>query len=143
MVFKRVLGSLGVGGPVVDTVLDRGPVRPGGVVRGQVRLRGGGSGCDIEHLALELVARVETGPGGEEHKGGVIEEHEGGVVFDRLRLSGGSGSTRESTEMSRSPFTYRGKPRSPSCPVSRWAPTWASGPSSRRGARRTTAIRSS
>ncbi|ATL82919.1 sporulation protein [Streptomyces malaysiensis subsp. malaysiensis] len=89
MVFKRVLGSLGVGGPVVDTVLDRGPVRPGGVVRGQVRLRGGGSGCDIEHLALELVARVETGPGGEEHKGGVIEEHEGGVVFDRLRLSGG------------------------------------------------------
>ncbi|MBI0381068.1 sporulation protein, partial [Streptomyces albiflaviniger] len=30
MVFKRVLGSLGVGGPVVDTVLDREPVRPGG-----------------------------------------------------------------------------------------------------------------
>ncbi|MCQ8827720.1 sporulation protein [Streptomyces malaysiensis] len=81
MVFKRALGSLGVGGPIVDTVLDRGPVRPGGEVRGQVRLRGGGSGCDIEHLALELVAKVETGPGG--------EEHEGGVVFDRLRLSGG------------------------------------------------------
>lgn len=81
MVFKRVLGSLGVGGPIVDTVLDREPVRPGGMVRGQVRLRGGGTGCDIERLALELVARVETGPGG--------EEHEGGVVFDRLRLSGG------------------------------------------------------
>ncbi|MCQ8189824.1 sporulation protein [Streptomyces rugosispiralis] len=81
MVFKRVLGSLGVGGPVVDTILDREPVRPGGVVRGQVRLRGGGDACDLEHLALELVAGVEAGHGG--------EGHEGGVVFDRLRLGGG------------------------------------------------------
>ncbi|GDY53691.1 hypothetical protein SVIO_043140 [Streptomyces violaceusniger] len=81
MVFKRVLGSLGVGGPVVDTILDREPVRPGGVVRGHVRLRGGGSACVLEHLALELVAGVEAGHGG--------EEHEGGVVFDRLRLGGG------------------------------------------------------
>ncbi|MBA6437156.1 sporulation protein [Streptomyces sp. GMR22] len=81
MVFKRVLGSLGVGGPVVDTVLDREPVRPGGVVRGRVRLRGGGDACDLDHLALELVAGVEAGYGG--------EAHEGGVVFDRLRLGGG------------------------------------------------------
>ncbi|MGW7687628.1 sporulation protein [Streptomyces asiaticus] len=81
MVFKRVLGSLGAGGPVVDTILDREPVRPGGVVRGHVRLRGGGGACDLEHLALELVAGVEAGYGG--------EEREGGVVFDRLRLGGG------------------------------------------------------
>ncbi|BBJ43743.1 sporulation protein [Streptomyces antimycoticus] len=95
MVFKRVLGSLGVGGPVVDTVLDREPVRPGGVVRGQVRLRGGGRACDIEHLALELVARVEAGHGG--------KERAGGVVFDRLRLSGGFRlDTREHRDV---PFT--------------------------------------
>ncbi|MFF7343072.1 sporulation protein [Streptomyces antimycoticus] len=95
MVFKRVLGSLGVGGPVVDTVLDREPVRPGGVVRGQVRLRGGGRACDIEHLTLELVARVEAGHGG--------EERVGGVVFDRLRLSGGFRlDTREHRDV---PFT--------------------------------------
>ncbi|WJD99523.1 sporulation protein [Streptomyces antimycoticus] len=95
MVFKRVLGSLGVGGPVVDTVLDREPVRPGGVVRGQVRLRGGGRACDIEHLTLELVARVEAGHGG--------EERAGGVVFDRLRLSGGFRlDTREHRDV---PFT--------------------------------------
>ncbi|WP_432252257.1 sporulation protein [Streptomyces sp. HNM1019] len=83
MVFKRVLGSLGVGGPVVDTILDREPVRPGGVVRGHVRLRGGASACDLEHLALELVAGVgaRAGYGG--------EGHEDGVVFDRLRLGGG------------------------------------------------------
>ncbi|WP_413101282.1 sporulation protein [Streptomyces sp. Inha503] len=85
MVFKRVLGSLGVGGPVVDTILDREPVRPGGVVRGHVRLRGGGSACDLEHLALELVAELAAGV--ETRYGG--EEREGGVVFDRLRLSGG------------------------------------------------------
>ena len=30
MVFKRLLGSLGVGGPSVDTVLDPGAVAPGG-----------------------------------------------------------------------------------------------------------------
>ncbi|GAA1688409.1 sporulation protein [Streptomyces yatensis] len=95
MVFKRVLGSLGVGGPVVDTVLDREPVRPGGVVRGQVRLRGGGRARDIEHLALELVAWVEAGHGG--------EERAGGVVFDRLRLSGGFRlDTREHRDV---PFT--------------------------------------
>ncbi|MER8155291.1 sporulation protein [Streptomyces sp. NPDC094472] len=95
MVFKRVLGSLGVGGPVVDTVLDREPVRPGGVVRGQVRLRGGGRASDIEHLALELVARVGAGHGG--------EERAGGVVFYRLRLSGGFRlDTREHREI---PFT--------------------------------------
>ncbi|MCG0287374.1 sporulation protein [Streptomyces sp. PSAA01] len=97
MVFKRVLGSLGVGGPVVATVLDREPVRPGGVVRGQVRLRGGGRACAIEHLALELVARVEAGHGG--------EEGAGGVVFDRLRLSGGFRlDTREHRDV---PFTLR------------------------------------
>ncbi|MFE2184073.1 sporulation protein [Streptomyces sp. NPDC059455] len=81
MVFKRVLGSLGADGPVMDTILDREPVRPGGVVRGHVRLRGGGDACVLEHLALELVAGVEAGYGG--------EEHQSGVVFDRLRLGGG------------------------------------------------------
>ncbi|MEU1941082.1 sporulation protein [Streptomyces sp. NPDC020125] len=96
MVFKRVLGSLGVGGPVVDTVLDRGPVRPGGVVQGQVRLRGGGRARDIEHLALELVARVDAGHAG--------EEGPGGVVFDRLRLTGGFRlDTREHRDI---PFTF-------------------------------------
>src|SRR5690606_41550086 len=65
MVFKRLLGSLGVGGPPVDTVLDPAPVRPGGTLTGQVRLQGGNAGFDIEHITLELVARVEA-----EHDGG-------------------------------------------------------------------------
>lgn len=81
MVFKRLLGSLGVGGPTVDTVLDPGPVRPGGALAGQVHLKGGSADFDIEHITLELVARVEA-----EHEEG---ESEGVVAFDRFTVGGG------------------------------------------------------
>ncbi|ORT58635.1 sporulation protein [Streptomyces sp. CB03238] len=80
MVFKRLLGSLGVGGPTVDTVLDPGPVLPGGALNGQVHLRGGDADFTIEHITLELVARVEA-----EHDGG---ESEGAIVFDRFTVGG-------------------------------------------------------
>ncbi|QNE76250.1 sporulation protein [Streptomyces finlayi] len=80
MVFKRLLGSLGVGGPTVDTVLDAGAVLPGGSLTGQIRLKGGNADFTIEHIVLELVARVEA-----EHEGG---EHEGAVVFDRFAVGG-------------------------------------------------------
>ncbi|MFJ3981899.1 sporulation protein [Streptomyces fungicidicus] len=81
MVFKRLLGSLGVGGPTVDTVLDPGPVLPGGALTGQVFLKGGQAGFDIEHITLELVARVEA-----EHEEG---EQEGTVAFERFTVGGG------------------------------------------------------
>ncbi|MEV6120371.1 sporulation protein [Streptomyces sp. NPDC052077] len=81
MVFKRLLGSLGVGGPTVDTVLDPGPVLPGGTLSGRVELVGGGAAFDIEHLGLELVARVEA-----EHEDG---EGEGVVAFGRHTVGGG------------------------------------------------------
>ncbi|MFF7161978.1 sporulation protein [Streptomyces sp. NPDC008086] len=80
MVFKRLLGSLGVGGPTVDTILDPGPVRPGGTLTGQVHLRGGHADFDIEHITLELVARVEA-----EHEEG---ESEGAVAFERCTVGG-------------------------------------------------------
>ncbi|MGM9382640.1 sporulation protein [Streptomyces antibioticus] len=81
MVFKRLLGSLGVGGPTVDTVLDPGAVMPGGQLGGQVQLKGGDSDFTVEHITLELVARVEA-----EHDGG---ESEGAVVFERFTVGGG------------------------------------------------------
>ncbi|MFJ2769228.1 sporulation protein [Streptomyces sp. NPDC087300] len=81
MVFKRLLGSLGVGAPTVDTVLDPGPVLPGGELSGQVHLRGGSSGFDIEHVTLDLMARVEA-----EHEDG---ESEGAVTFERFTVGGG------------------------------------------------------
>ncbi|MFD5009971.1 sporulation protein [Streptomyces chartreusis] len=81
MVFKRLLGSLGVGGPTVDTVLDPGPALPGGALTGQVRLRGGSADFEIESITLELVARVEA-----EHEEG---ESEGAVTFERFTVGGG------------------------------------------------------
>ncbi|MGW9435648.1 sporulation protein [Streptomyces sp. NPDC055607] len=81
MVFKRLLGSLGVGGPSVDTVLDPGAVEPGGVLAGQVHLRGGEADFAVEHITLELVARVEA-----EHDDG---ESEGAVTFHRHVVGGG------------------------------------------------------
>ncbi|MEU9922980.1 sporulation protein [Streptomyces griseoluteus] len=81
MVFKRLLGSLGVGGPTVDTVLDPGAVLPGGTLSGEVRLAGGSAAVDIDHITLELVARVEA-----EHEDG---ESEGSVVFERFTVGGG------------------------------------------------------
>ncbi|MEU1483996.1 sporulation protein [Streptomyces sp. NPDC005752] len=81
MVFKKLLGSLGVGGPTVDTVLQPGPAVPGGGLSGEVRLKGGNTDATIEHITLELVARVEA-----EHEDG---EAEGGVVFERFTVGGG------------------------------------------------------
>jgi sporulation-control protein len=85
MVFKRLLGALGVGGPSVDTVLDGGDgggaVRPGDVLSGQVHLEGGDSAVEVEHIALELIARVEA-----EHEEG---ESERTVTFERFVVGGG------------------------------------------------------
>ncbi|MEV6259996.1 sporulation protein [Streptomyces sp. NPDC051784] len=81
MVFKRLLSSLGIGGPAVDTVLDPISVVPGGTLSGQVHLKGGSADFTVEHITLELIARVEA-----EHE---HEESEGAVVFDRFTIGGG------------------------------------------------------
>ncbi|GAA4676497.1 sporulation protein [Streptomyces chumphonensis] len=81
MVFKRLLGSLGVGAPTVDTVLEPEAALPGGTLRGEVRLKGGNADYDVEQITLELVARVEA-----EHEDG---EAEGTVAFDRVSVGGG------------------------------------------------------
>ncbi|WP_062347075.1 sporulation protein [Herbidospora yilanensis] len=80
MIFKRMLGAFGVGGPTVDTVLADGRVEPGGLLTGEVRLKGGDFDADIEHVTLGLVARVEL-----EHGDG---EHEGLGEFLRFQVSG-------------------------------------------------------
>ncbi|MFJ5234477.1 sporulation protein [Kitasatospora sp. NPDC088391] len=60
MVFKRLLGALGVGGPTVDTVLAGPGVFPGGTVHGQVNLVGGEREAVVNGVALCLAARVEV-----------------------------------------------------------------------------------
>ncbi|GAA3191477.1 sporulation protein [Nonomuraea roseoviolacea] len=80
MVFKRMLGALGVGAPSVDTVLATPLVRPGGALSGEVRLAGGDFDADIEHITLGLVAGVEI-EGGEGEASGLAE-------FYRVQVSG-------------------------------------------------------
>ncbi|MEV7801545.1 sporulation protein [Microbispora sp. NPDC088329] len=80
MVFKRMLGALGVGAPSVDTVLTTPRVRPGGVLTGEVRLSGGDFDAEIEDITLGLVAGVEI-----EHGDG---ESAGLGEFSRARVSG-------------------------------------------------------
>lgn len=64
MVFKKVLGALGIGGPSVDTVLADPLVQPGADLTGEVRITGGTHQVSIEHIALNLVTHVrsEHGP---------------------------------------------------------------------------------
>ncbi|MBT2233282.1 sporulation protein [Nonomuraea sp. NEAU-A123] len=80
MVFKRMLGAFGVGAPSVDTVLSTPRVQPGGMLAGEVRLKGGDFDAEIEHITLGLVARVEI-----EHGDG---EHAGLGEFSRAQVSG-------------------------------------------------------
>jgi sporulation-control protein len=58
MVFKKLLGSLGIGGPTVDTVLSTPTATPGGPLQGHIHLKGGGSDTDIEGITLILTARA-------------------------------------------------------------------------------------
>ncbi|SDT22789.1 sporulation protein [Actinoplanes derwentensis] len=80
MVFKKMLGAFGVGGPSVDTVLSQPGAQPGASVTGQVNLVGGSSDAAIEHITLGLVTRMEV-----EHGGG---DQQAVGEFHRLTVSG-------------------------------------------------------
>ncbi|WP_103503137.1 MULTISPECIES: sporulation protein [unclassified Streptomyces] len=96
MVFKRLLGALGVGGPTVDTVLS-GPGTPGGSVQGEVHVQGGEAEFEIQQIVLELVATPQPAPA--QQGGGPMGGMGGGmgggggqgkpVVFGREVVAGG------------------------------------------------------
>ncbi|WP_017626353.1 sporulation protein [Nocardiopsis chromatogenes] len=60
MVFKRLLASVGIGGPTIDTVLARPDVRPGEQVQGHIDLVGGETESHINGIHLELRTRAEV-----------------------------------------------------------------------------------
>ncbi|MGW0431335.1 sporulation protein [Micromonospora sp. NPDC003197] len=72
MVFKRMLGAFGVGGPSVDTVLANPNTRPGLPLQGQVNLAGGSHDVHIEQLTVSLVTRIEV-EGGDAEYDAVVE----------------------------------------------------------------------
>jgi sporulation-control protein len=63
VVLKKMMRAFGVGGPSVDTVLANPNTRPGLTLGGQVQVVGGDHDVTIEHIALGLVTRVESGHG--------------------------------------------------------------------------------
>ena len=81
MVFKKMLGAFGVGGPSVDTVLSNPSTRPGLVLGGQVNLTGGSHDVEIDHIIVGLVTRVEVD--------GAEEEYDALVEFHRVQVAGG------------------------------------------------------
>jgi len=74
VVFKRILGSLGMGGPSVDTVLSTPACRPGGTLSGQVHIKAADYEVEIQRITLGLVTRMES-EHGEEEANAVVEFH--------------------------------------------------------------------
>jgi sporulation-control protein len=87
VVFKKMLGAFGVGGPSVDTVLSDPNTRPGAPLSGHVNLTGGSHDADIEHIALGLLTRVEIETGHGEH--GAAGEFQRVQISGALRLAAG------------------------------------------------------
>ncbi|MFY1696227.1 sporulation protein [Solwaraspora sp. WMMA2101] len=85
MVFKRMLGAFGVGGPSVDAVLSNPNTRPGLTLAGQVDLAGGNFDTEIEQVTVGLVTRVEI-EGGEQEETAGVEFHQV-YVAGALRLA--------------------------------------------------------
>ncbi|MBM7078840.1 sporulation protein [Micromonospora humida] len=81
MVFKKMLGAFGVGGPSVDTVLSNPSTRPGLTLAGQVNLTGGSHDVEIDQITVGLVTRVEME--------GAEEEYDALVEFHRVPVAGG------------------------------------------------------
>ncbi|GAA4616133.1 sporulation protein [Saccharopolyspora hordei] len=83
MVFKKLLGALGIGAPSVDTVLHQPTAHPGAALTGEVRITAGKQDITVEHVALRFAAHVETVDGPV-----AVEFHRAEVSGPR-RLSGG------------------------------------------------------
>ncbi|MFY1573543.1 sporulation protein [Verrucosispora sp. WMMD703] len=81
MVFKKMLGTFGVGGPSVDTVLSNPSTRPGLMLGGQVNLTGGSHDVNIDHITVGLVTRVEID--------GADEDYDALIEFHRVQVAGG------------------------------------------------------
>jgi sporulation-control protein len=87
MVFKRLLGAFGVGGPSVETVLGSAQARPGDHLSGEVRIQGGDHDVHIHQVTLSLVTRTEFEHG--DHEGAGVREFYRGAVAGALHLGAG------------------------------------------------------
>ncbi len=80
MIFNRILGGLGVGGPSVDTILAAPACLPGGRLSGQVHIKAADYPAEIQRITLGLVTRMESEHGD--------EETNAAVEFHRVDVAG-------------------------------------------------------
>ncbi len=81
MVFKKLLGAMGVGGPSVDSQFQTSLVQPGAELHGTVVIQGGQQAAEIDYVTLSLVTTVEV----ETDEG----QYQSSVEFHRVPVSGG------------------------------------------------------
>jgi sporulation-control protein len=67
--FKKVLGSIGIGGTKVDTVLEKSSFRQGETVRGTVIITGGDAEQHVESIDLHLMGTYTYESNDHEHSG--------------------------------------------------------------------------
>ncbi len=87
MVFKRLLGAFGVGGPSVETVLGTAQARPGEHLSGEVRIQGGDHDAHITRVIVSLVTQAEYEHG--DHEGAGTREFYRGAVAGPLHIGAG------------------------------------------------------
>ncbi len=87
MIFRRLAGAFGAGGPSVDTVLHASHTRPGEYLTGEVHVQGGDHDVYIQGVVLGLVTRVEYE--GEEHEGEGYREFHRGAITGPFHLGAG------------------------------------------------------
>jgi sporulation-control protein len=87
LVFRRLLRSVGVGGPSARTILDDVCCRPGGELTGRVLVVGGDHPVDIAGLTCALITRVEVPTGDSGYD--TDQEFHRQRAGDRFRLDAG------------------------------------------------------
>ncbi|QKW33136.1 sporulation protein [Actinomadura sp. NAK00032] len=87
MVFKRLLGAFGVGGPSVETVLGTAQARPGDHLSGEVRIQGGDHDAHVHQVTVSLVTQAEYEHG--DHEGAGTREFYRGAVAGPLHVGAG------------------------------------------------------
>lgn len=84
MVFKKLLGALGIGAPAVNTVLHQPYAHPGATVSGEVRITAGKQDIVVEHVALSFAAHMEN-----DYADPVAVEFHRAEIAERFELGSG------------------------------------------------------
>lgn len=87
--FGKILSSVGIGGAKVDAQVHSGPVTPGGVIEGEVVVKGGKLDQQIERITMVLTTTYERERLNEEGTQHVTHELAGFIICDDFTIRAG------------------------------------------------------